>query len=60
MCFGTGEMARKVLQPKEGQLSNGIVFNKCLINANDDYAFLQRQNLFSSNINETMYSGSTN
>ncbi|CAF0893092.1 unnamed protein product [Rotaria sp. Silwood1] len=58
MSFENGEHARKVMEPTQDQLSNGLSFNKRLITINEDFALNQKLNLLFSNADETMYSKS--
>ncbi|CAF0837615.1 unnamed protein product [Rotaria sordida] len=55
MFFENGEHARKVMEPTQDQLPNGLNFNKRLIMINEDFALTQKLNLLFSNADETMY-----
>ncbi|UJR10528.1 hypothetical protein I4U23_014731 [Adineta vaga] len=55
MFFQNGEQARKVSEPKNDQLSNGLNFSKRLVNLNEEFALHQKLNLLFADANETMY-----
>jgi len=55
VAFENGEIAKKVLQPVEDQLPNGISFVKRLVDSNEELSQLQKLNLLFANADETMY-----
>ncbi|CAF1020786.1 unnamed protein product [Adineta steineri] len=57
--FENGEQARKVSEPKNDQLPNGLNFSKRLVNMNEDFALGQKINLLFADANETMFPEST-